>query len=95
MDVSSDVIPAATDKKGQLKKASKTLQTKDFETLMQFTDKKLKEIHDAIQQGEISINPYRRNDASGETACQYCPYHSVCRFDIKIPRGIIIVSLTK
>jgi ATP-dependent helicase/nuclease subunit B len=85
LDVSSDVIPVATDKKGQLKKASKTLQTKDFETLMQFTDKKLKEIHDAIQQGEISINPYRRNDASGETACQYCPYHSVCRFDIKIP----------
>ena len=57
MDVSSDVIPAATDKKGQLKKASKTLQTKDFETLMQFTDKKLKEIHDAIQQGEISVDP--------------------------------------
>lgn len=52
---------------------------------MQFTDKKLKEIHDAIQQGKIAINPYRRNDASGETACQYCPYHSVCRFDIKIP----------
>lgn len=51
LDVSSDVIPVATDKKGQLKKASKTLQTKDFETLMQFTDKKLKEIHDAIQQG--------------------------------------------
>lgn len=85
LDISSDVIPVATDKKGQLKKMSKTLQTKDFETLMEFTDAKLKEIHDAICQGKIDVNPYRRNDASGDTACRYCPYHSICRFDTKIP----------
>lgn len=83
-DVNSAVIPAATDKNGKLKKTSKTVQTKDFQDLMQFTEKKLQEIHHNIMSGEIAVNPYRKNDASGETACEYCPYHSVCRFDVRI-----------
>ena len=83
-DRSSDILPFATNKDGWLKKASKTVTTKDFADLMEFTEQKLKNIRDEIMDGTIAVNPYRKLDSSGETACQYCPYKSICRFDTKI-----------
>lgn len=83
-DTASYIIPAATDKNGQLKKTSKTVTTGDFEKLMSFTEEKLGKLRGEIMGGNISVNPYIKNDASGESACQYCPYHSICRFDTKI-----------
>ena len=83
-DTTSYIIPAATDKKGQLKKTSKAVTTGDFEKLMSFTEDKLGELRGEIMDGNISVNPYMKNDASGESACQYCPYHSVCRFDTRV-----------
>ncbi len=83
-DQSSDILPFATNKDGWLKKASKTVTTKDFADLMEFTEQKLKNIRDEIMDGTIAVNPYRKLDSSGETACQYCPYKSICRFDTKI-----------
>lgn len=83
-DTASYIIPAATDKKGQLKKTSKAVTTEDFERLMSFTGNKLGELRKEIMSGNISVNPYIKNDASGESACQYCPYHSICRFDTRL-----------
>ncbi|MDD7403115.1 MAG: helicase-exonuclease AddAB subunit AddB [bacterium] len=80
----SDVAPFGTNKNGTLKKTSKVATTKDFEKLMAFTDKKLADIRDEIMEGNISVNPYRKIDATDEMGCQYCPYHSICRFDTKI-----------
>lgn len=81
---SSDILPFATNKDGTLKKISKTVTTKDFADLMEYTEKKLMDIRDEIMGGKIAINPYRKTDSAGETACGYCPYHSICRFDRKI-----------
>ena len=83
-DTTSYIIPAATDKNGQLKKTSKAVTTGDFEKLMSFTEDKLGELRGEIMDGNISVNPYIKNDASGESACQYCPYHSICRFDTRV-----------
>lgn len=82
-DTTSAVAPFATNKNGTLKKTSKVVTTKDFEKLMEFTDEKLADIRDEIMTGNIKVNPYRKADASGETGCQYCPYHGICRFDVK------------
>lgn len=83
-DKSSDILPFATNKDGGLKKTSKTVTTKDFADLMSFTEKKLQGITDEIMGGRIAVRPYRKLDAGKDTACQYCPYHSICRFDTKI-----------
>ena len=83
-DKASDILPFATNKDGTLKKSSKTVTTKDFAALMDYTEKKLMDIRNEIMDGNIAVNPYRKVDATGENACGYCPYHSVCRFDRKI-----------
>lgn len=80
----SYVIPLATDKKGHLKKISKTVTTDMFTDLMEYTDDKLKNIRNEIMAGNIDVNPYEKMDGSGESACQYCPYGNICRFDTKI-----------
>ncbi len=84
-NVESSVIPVETDKYGELKKRSKTLVTEDFEHLLEYTDEKLLEIKKQIFDGKIEVNPYMWNNASGENACVHCPYHSICRFDRRIP----------
>ena len=83
-EVTSAIAPFATNKDGTLKKTSKVVTTKDFEVLMAFTEKKLQEIHDEIMDGKIAVNPYRKADAAEETGCSYCPYHGICRFDIRL-----------
>jgi len=80
----SDILPFATNKDGTLKKTSKTVTTKDFVELMDFTERKLQEIQKEIMGGTITVNPYRKRDTPEDTACLYCPYHSICRFDTKI-----------
>ena len=84
-NVSSSVIPIATNKDGSLKKVSKSVTTGDFEDLMDFTEEKLKRIRDEIMAGHAEVNPYKKNDAAGENACTYCAYRGICRFDTKLP----------
>lgn len=84
-NVSSSIVPIATNKDGHLKKVSKAVTTKDFEALMEFTQEKLKAMRDEIMAGHVEVNPYRKNDGAGENACTYCAYRGVCRFDTKLP----------
>lgn len=83
-NITSDILPFATNKDGMLKKTSKTVTTKDFADLMDYTERKLEEIQREIMEGTIVVNPYRKQDQAEETACRYCPYHSICRFDTRI-----------
>lgn len=83
-NMESQVAPFATNKSGGLKKTSKTLTTDDFIQLMEFTEKKLGLIHQEIMSGKIQVNPYRRMDSTKESACDWCPYHGICRFDSRI-----------
>lgn len=84
-NVSSSIMPIATNKDGSLKKISKAVTTGDFEDLMAFTEEKLKTIRDEIMAGHAEVNPYRKMDSSGENACTYCAYQGICRFDTKLP----------
>lgn len=77
----STVAPFETDKNGMLKKKSSAITTEDFGMLMDFSRQKLQTMSQEILNGRIDINPYRRMDSTGATACDYCPYHAVCQFD--------------
>ncbi len=83
-NMSSDILPFATNKDGMLKKTSKTVTTEEFAVLMDYTERKLQQIQREIMEGTIKVNPYRKQDKTDETACRYCPYHSICRFDTRI-----------
>jgi ATP-dependent helicase/nuclease subunit B len=52
-----------------------------FSKVLSFAENKLKELGGRILAGEIDVRPYRFKK---QTACAYCPYKSLCRFDWQI-----------
>lgn len=83
--VSSVVAPFSTDKNGNLKKASQAITTKDFDRIISYTQKNIVNMSNGIMEGRTEASPYRKNDAEGKTACDYCGYKGICRFDVRIP----------
>ncbi len=83
--VSSMVAPFGTDKDGNLRKASQAITTKDFDKIIEYTQKKIRNMGNEIMDGKTEINPYRKNDTEGKTACGYCGYRDICRFDVRVP----------
>lgn len=83
--VSSVVAPFGTDKDGKLKKASQAITTKDFDKIIEYTQKNIRNMGNEIMSGKTEINPYRKNDTEGKTACGYCGYRDICRFDVRVP----------
>ena len=61
-NMSSDILPFATNKDGMLKKTSKTVTTEEFAVLMDYTERKLQQIQREIMEGTIKVNPYRKQD---------------------------------
>lgn len=82
--VSSVVAPFATDKDGNLKEQSQAITTKDFDNIIAFAQKNVAKMSNEIVAGNTEVNPYKKNDATGKTACDYCIYHDICRFDVRI-----------
>jgi ATP-dependent helicase/nuclease subunit B len=89
--VRSEVIPV-----GMLKKPGKTgsiwaagsqvAEPDEFETIRKFADAKVKELGAQIIRGDAKVQPALLEDKSSRiSACEYCPYKSVCGFDERIP----------
>ena len=47
-----------------------------------YVQEKIKETGKKIFAGDISIHPY---SLDGKRGCDYCPYHTVCGFDTRMP----------
>lgn len=76
----SDVIPVAM-KDGYVQEArSSVASTKRFEDLRLFVNRKLREAGVDILRGNVDLKPCKRGERA---ACDYCPYHAVCGFDVK------------
>lgn len=76
----SDVIPVAM-KAGLIQEARSSIAgEKRFEAARGFVNQKLKDMGREILDGRVSVNPYKSGNRS---ACDFCPYHSVCGFDSK------------
>lgn len=78
----SAVIPVALKTDGSLKATSKTASTLDFETMSSYVNELLVESGQSILNGDVEIKPYQLDRRRG---CDYCPYHTVCGFDTRIP----------
>lgn len=79
---SSAVIPVALKTDGSLKATSKTASTYDFRTMSEYVNRTVTAAGRKILDGDVSVQPY---ELSGRTGCDYCPYHTVCGFDTRIP----------
>lgn len=79
---SSAVIPVALKTDGSLKATSKTASTGDFGTMSDYVNRTLVTAGRKILDGDVSVAPY---ELSNRTGCDYCPYHTVCGFDTRIP----------
>jgi ATP-dependent helicase/nuclease subunit B len=71
-------LPVGELKSGELSRGSKLLDARDFRMLGSHAKKLLAQSGRRIVNGDISLAPYKSGDKS---ACDYCPYASVCRFD--------------
>ncbi len=76
----SDVIPVAL-KDGLVVEYKSSVAGGDrFRHLSGFVNKSLKSMGEEILDGNTVVNPYKQGS---RTACDYCPYHSICGFDLK------------
>ncbi len=78
----SDVIPVYFKDGILVKDRSSVADTGHFDKLRNYVRKKAGASGTEILNGRITADPYRKGR---ETACDYCPYHSVCGFDPKLP----------
>lgn len=78
----SAVIPVGEKTDGSLKASAKTVSTEEFYTMSDYVNRTLVNVGREILNGAVDIKPYRLDNRTG---CDYCPYHTVCSFDARIP----------
>lgn len=78
----SSVIPVGLKTDGSLKATSKVASTYEFGVMSDYAKEKIMQAGKQIFAGEASVRPYRLAEKTG---CDYCPYHTVCGFDPRIP----------
>ncbi len=71
---------------------SAALKPDDFAKALTFTENKIKKLTKEIISGKIDITPYRLNQKS---PCSFCEYSSVCRFDWQINDYNVLESFNK
>lgn len=74
----SNIIPATINKDETLGKNSSVASMDQFKMLRKYTRTLLKELCAEIINGNVDIKPYKKK---GSKACDFCSFHSVCRFD--------------
>lgn len=87
----SDVIPVKLKDGSIASRGSSTASKKRIDILKKYVKEKVEEIASEIVNGTISVSPTKRE---GVTACDYCPYLSVCGFDRKT-KGFDVRHLSK
>lgn len=80
--VKSDIIPAETNKEGELTKRSSAAKKDHIEAIAGYVNNKLMEDSRQILNGDARLNPYRLGE---DTACKYCEFKSACGFDLRLP----------
>lgn len=77
----SSIIPAAVTKSGEVSKASSVISKDELDALLEHVRNLIKDSAKSILSGNIDIYPTK---ISEQTACDYCEYKSICRFDVSM-----------
>lgn len=78
----SKVLRVRFKKDGSPHSDAQVVSEQEFDIICAFADQKIRNLGNAVLQGEIGASPLQNKDWS---ACKYCPYRAVCRFDERIP----------
>ena len=78
LEKSSDVIPVTLTADGRPSKNASVISAKSFESLRNYAQHQVIDIGKNIIKGHIQVQPYKKKN---ETACDYCSYLPVCRFE--------------
>ncbi|MBR1692296.1 MAG: PD-(D/E)XK nuclease family protein, partial [Lachnospiraceae bacterium] len=81
-DSHSDVIPVERKKSGGYTSASKVADSDQFEVISNYVEQKMVNLAAEILSGRKAVDPYERG---GRSACTYCEFASLCKYDEKIP----------
>jgi ATP-dependent helicase/nuclease subunit B len=78
---SSDIVPVRKNKEGIVVGTSKDklLTNDEFTELQLAVDGKIAELCEQLARGNTDIAPRK---SGNETACKYCMYQSICKFDL-------------
>ena len=77
----SDIIPVMIKKDGEFGARSQTATREEYQAISSFVGRKIKEFGKNILDGDISVNPYVRDNSD---SCTYCSYRSICGYDDRI-----------
>ena len=78
----SSVIPVGLKADGTLKASSKVASASEFGVMGEYARMRMQQAGKQIFAGEVSVRPYQLENRTG---CDYCPYHTVCGFDVRLP----------
>jgi ATP-dependent helicase/nuclease subunit B len=81
---SSTVMPIRLKKDGTVSKSDYAWSREQYEALTAHLEHLLAEAGDEIARGKVEIAPYRLDK---KIPCTYCPYLSVCKFDLRLPEN--------
>ncbi|WDV44428.1 helicase-exonuclease AddAB subunit AddB [Clostridiaceae bacterium M8S5] len=79
LDQKSSILPVAVTKSGSVSKTSSVISKEELDALLEHVRNLIKDLGKNILVGNININPTK---TSTQTACDFCEYKSICRFDI-------------
>lgn len=80
------VFPAGFKKSGEYLKNCGNAALSSIASLIDFVHDKTGQLGEEMLKGKIEVNPYIKAGSQGASACDYCPYGSICGFD-KSVRG--------
>ena len=81
MDSSVSSIPVGFKNDGSFKANSSVADKDQFAALGRYVKTKIEKIRNSILEGNAQVSPYKLKQRE---ACTYCPYVTVCGFDIKL-----------
>lgn len=85
LDQAPQVIPVSVKKDGTFTKNSSVANDDQLDKLGYLVKRRIEQLAGGWMSGDISVNPYLLADGSQrQTACDYCSYRGVCRFDEKL-----------
>ena len=73
-------MPVSIKNEAIVERRSQAAGEEKFRVLGAYVNRKMKHMGREILDGNIAASPYKNGQ---KTACDYCPYHSVCGFDLK------------
>ena len=83
---SSDIIQVKYNKKdGSISGLSKVVNSKELDAQIRYAVSMFKTAIREIMQGNITPSPLQKD---GTISCKYCPYKSICRFDLTLGNKI-------